>query len=89
MRHTASKSASTNHTIAAAQDRVKEFLSDNSAAIRERVSDTYDIARELAKAGIKSSRQMVRGHPFEAVFTALGVGLFMGVVSGFMLGRRR
>ena len=66
MRTTTTKPGSSNHTnsmhrLAETTNRVKEFLADNSEAIRERVTEGYDNARDQARAKLRESRR--RGVP--------------------------
>jgi ElaB/YqjD/DUF883 family membrane-anchored ribosome-binding protein len=92
MRRTSQKSTAENNTsshLVDAGNRVKEFINDNSTAIRERVAETYDAARHQAEAGLKSSRRIVRRHPLESVLVSLGVGVFVGMLSGLLFGRRK
>jgi len=50
---------------------------------QERFSDMYDTAREKTIAGAKYTDQLVRTNPYSAV----GVGVGVGLIAGFLIGR--
>lgn len=50
---------------------------------QERFSDVYGNAKERTIAGAKYTDQLVRNNPYSAV----GVGIGVGLIAGFLIGR--
>lgn len=70
-------------------DTISGFVSENTGAARERISDLYDGARNGLASGMNSTRVLVREHPFESIFIGVGVGVIIGAISSlFFRGRR-
>lgn len=70
-------------TADVAGEKVEEARNRLAAAL-ERAKELYGIVRDKAVQGAKVTDQAVRENPYQAV--AIGVGV--GVIIGFLLGRR-
>ena len=64
-----------------------ENLTDRGRAARERLKAALEAARETrrrlqdqAVAGAQVADRVVRGHPYESIGVALGIGLLMGLL---------
>lgn len=75
---------------------VVDRASDVSNQVRHRLEAVYDSAarnvrhlRNVAEDAADETRHQIRRHPFTAVATAAGVGLALGAVAGWLIGRRR
>lgn len=77
----------TNH-VSDVGNRVSEFVSSNTEAARERLAHVYGGAKKNIAAKVKSSRVVIRARPLQSVFTALGIGLAVGAITGLFVGRR-
>lgn len=71
-------------TAHVAEEKVMQARNRLSAAI-ERGKETWDAVQEKAVAGAKATDLVIRENPYKALGVALGVGL----VVGYLLGRRR
>ncbi len=62
--------------VAEARKRLTEAL----ASAKESAVDTYLCAEEKAKVRWRQADTVVRGHPYESVAVALGVGTLLGLL---------
>jgi ElaB/YqjD/DUF883 family membrane-anchored ribosome-binding protein len=70
-------------TAHVAEEKVVDARKRLMAAI-EKGKETWDNVQEKAVAGAKAADQVIRDHPYQAIGTALGIG----VLIGFLLSRR-
>jgi ElaB/YqjD/DUF883 family membrane-anchored ribosome-binding protein len=68
-----------------------EQTGDKAAAVRARLNvavqnarQTCDRLQEKAKEGIETADETIREHPYQSIGVALGVGLLLG----FLIGRK-
>jgi ElaB/YqjD/DUF883 family membrane-anchored ribosome-binding protein len=66
----------TDEKVAEARRRLTEALADGK--------QTYARLREKANQGAKAADQAIRGHPYQSITIALGVGALLG----FLVARR-
>ena len=70
-------------TAHVAEEKVVDARKRLMAAL-EKGKETWNNVQERAVAGAKAADQVIRDHPYQAVGTALGIG----VLIGFLLSRR-
>jgi ElaB/YqjD/DUF883 family membrane-anchored ribosome-binding protein len=70
-------------TAHVAEEKVVDARKRLMAAI-EKGKETWNNVQEKAVAGAKATDQVIRDHPYQAIGTALGIG----VLIGFLLSRR-
>jgi ElaB/YqjD/DUF883 family membrane-anchored ribosome-binding protein len=71
-------------TADVAGEKVSEARKRLAAAL-ERAKEIAGVVRDKAVAGAKATDEAVHEHPYQAMGVALGVGLIIG----YLLGRRR
>ena len=66
---------------------VAEHLGEAGAAVREKLSDCVDAAKDMgvriqkqAVAGVQSTDRVIRDHPYQSLGIAFGVGILIGVL---------
>lgn len=70
-------------TAHVAEEKVVDARKRLMAAI-EKGKETWNDVQEKAVAGAKAADRVIRDHPYQAIGTALGIG----VLIGFLLSRR-
>jgi ElaB/YqjD/DUF883 family membrane-anchored ribosome-binding protein len=64
-------------------------LRERFGVAQERLADLYDGAKQKVVAGAKYTDTAIRENPYQSLAIALGVGVFVGALTGFLIGRRR
>jgi ElaB/YqjD/DUF883 family membrane-anchored ribosome-binding protein len=67
-------------TVGDVSERAKEARSRLSAAL-ESAKESCGRLQEKALEGAKATDQVIRGHPYESIGIAFGVGLLVGVLA--------
>jgi len=62
--------------VTAARKRLTEAL----ASAKECAKDTYHQVEDKARAGARQADTVIRGHPYESIAVALGVGALLGML---------
>ncbi len=62
--------------------RLEAALKTLKGEARERFDDAYEYVREHGKEAVDISRKTIEEKPLTAVFTALGVGVIIGILIG-------
>jgi ElaB/YqjD/DUF883 family membrane-anchored ribosome-binding protein len=60
-------------------------LKDRYGAAQERFADIYDSTKKKVLAGAKQTDSTIRGNPYQSLAIAAGVGVLLG----FLVGRRK
>ena len=68
--------------LAENKKRLEHALKTLRGDAKEKFDETYDYVREQSKEAVEKSRKQIEERPLTAVFTALGVGVILGVLIG-------
>ncbi len=69
------------NVLALEDDRKSEIRAKLESAL-EKTKDTCKRLQARSVAAAKATDRVVRGHPYQAIGIALGVGLLVGVLAG-------
>jgi ElaB/YqjD/DUF883 family membrane-anchored ribosome-binding protein len=62
--------------------RLESALKTLRGEAKEKFDEAYECLRESSKEAVEKSRKQIEEKPFTAVFTALGVGVIIGILVG-------
>jgi ElaB/YqjD/DUF883 family membrane-anchored ribosome-binding protein len=64
------------------KQRLESALKTLRGEAKEKLGEAYDSLKEHSKEAVDLSRKKIEERPLTAVFTALGVGLLVGILIG-------
>jgi ElaB/YqjD/DUF883 family membrane-anchored ribosome-binding protein len=64
------------------KERLESAIKALKGEAKEKLGEAYDSLREHSKEAVEISRKKIEERPLTAVFTALGVGLLVGILIG-------
>jgi len=68
--------------LAENKKRLESALKTLRGEAKEKLSETYDSLKEHSQEAVDYSRKKIEERPLTAVFTALGIGVIIGVLVG-------